>query len=108
MTIQYGSRIPDDVVQRLTAWYRVDPRGLILAPLPQGGKATNLQDKIVMSAWTADREDSSDPTSRITKQEGDLAVCSDFDEGSFDAFLSDFRGKGPEPFTLDQLMPGGN
>ena len=30
------------------------------------------------------------------------------DEGSFDAFLSDFRAKGPEPFTLDQLQPGGN
>jgi hypothetical protein len=108
VTIQYGSRVPDDVVQRLTAWYRVDPRGLILAPLPQGGKATSLQDRIVMTAWTADREDSNDPTSRITKQEGHLAVCTDFDEGSFDAFLSDYRAKGPEPFTLDQLMPGGN
>jgi hypothetical protein len=108
VTIQYGSQISDDVVQRLTAWYRVDPRGLILAPLPQTGKATSLQDKIVMTAWTADREDESDPTSRITKQEGHLAVCSTFDEGSFDAFLSDFRAKGPEPFRLDDLMPGGN
>jgi len=108
VTIQYGSQLPDDVIQRLTAWYRVDPRGLILAPLPQTGKATSLQDKIVMTAWTADREDANDPTSRITKQEGHLAVCSTFDEGSFDAFLSDFRANGPEPFRLDDLMPGGN
>ncbi len=108
ITIQYGPDVPEDVVQRLSAWYRVDPRGLLLAPLPENGKARPLADKITLTAWTADREDSSDPASTITKQEGHLAVCTTFDEDAFDAFLSDYRAKGPEPFSLDQLMPGGS
>ncbi len=108
VTIQYGSNVPDDVVQRLTSWYRVDPRGIIVAPLPTSGKAAGLQDVIVMTAWTAEHENENDPTSRIVSQEGHLAKCSTFDEDAFDDFLDDYRAKGPEPFALDDLMPGGS
>jgi hypothetical protein len=108
VTIQYGSKVPGDVVQRLTAWYRTDPRGLILAPLPTSGKAAGLQNEIVITAWTAERENPNDPGSRITKQEGHLARCSTFDEGAFSSFVDRYRAKGPEPFRLDDLMPGGS
>jgi hypothetical protein len=103
---QYGSDVPEEVVDRLVAWYRTDPRGLILAPLPDNEKAADLQDKIVLSAWVAELEDEDDPNSDIVKQEGVLGICSTFDEGDFNDFLDDFRAKGPERFELDQLQPG--
>ena len=106
ITIQYGSEVPDDVVQRLIGWYRTDPRGLILAPLPDEPEASDLQNSIVLTAWVAEREVADDPGSEITKQEGKLAVCSTFDEGEFDDFKDDYLAQGPELFSLDQLMPG--
>lgn len=106
ITIQYGADVPDDVVQRIVNWYRTDPRGFILAPLADEPEAEELADKIVLTAWVAEREIEDDPGAEITKQEGKLAVCSTFDEGAFDDFKDDYLARGPELFTLDQLMPG--
>jgi hypothetical protein len=106
VTIQYGADVPDDVVQRLVNWFRTDPRGLILAPLPEEDEAEDLQSSIVMTAWVAEREVADDPGSEITKQEGKLAVCSTFDEDAFDDFKEDNLARGPELFSLDDLMPG--
>ena len=66
----------------------------------------DLQNKIVMTAWVAEREVEDDPRSEITKQEGKLAVCDTFDEGAFDDFKDDHIARGPELFALDDLMPG--
>ena len=60
----------------------------------------------VTAPWVVERENPDDPGSRITQQEGKLAVCSDFEEDAFNDFLDDYRGKGPEGFTLDQMAPG--
>ena len=106
ITIQYGAEVPEDVVQRLVNWFRSDPRGLILAPLADEPEAEDLQDKIVLTAWVAEREVEDDPRSEITKQEGKLAVCDTFDEGAFDDFKDDHIARGPELFALDDLMPG--
>lgn len=106
ITIQYGPDVPDDVVQRLVNWYRADPAGLILAPLPDEEEAEPLADKIVMTAWFAEREFEDDPGSEITHQEGRLATCSTFDEDAFDDFKEENRARGPELFSLDDLMPG--
>ena len=105
--VQYGADVPDDVVQKLLAWYRVDPRGLVVAPLPATGQAAELKDKIALSAWVASRDgDPTDPNTRVTKQTGTLAICSTFDEDAFNSFIDDYRGKGPEYFPLDSLAPG--
>ena len=104
--VQYGPDVPEETIAALTAWYRVDPRGLILAPLPDVPEAAKYANDIVLSAWVADRDDPTDPASKITKQTGILGVCSTFDENAFDDFLSDNRAKGPELFSLDQLAPG--
>jgi hypothetical protein len=104
--VQYGPDVPEETIAALTSWYRVDPRGLVLAPLPDEPAAAKYDDSIVLTAWVADREDPTDPSAKITKQTGKLAVCSTFDEGAFDDFVSDNRAKGPELFLLDQLQPG--
>lgn len=106
ITIQYGPEVPDDTVQQLVNWYRTDPRGLILAPLPDEEEAEPLADSIVMTAWVAEREVADDPGSEITKQEGKQAVCSTFDEDAFEDFTDDYLARGPELFSLDDLMPG--
>jgi hypothetical protein len=106
VAIQYGPDVPDATVAEVVAWYRNDPRGLIVAPLPEDEEAEDLSDKIAMTAWVAEREDEDNPQSRITKQEGKLAICSTFDEDAFNDFLDDYRAHGPEGFALDQLAPG--
>jgi hypothetical protein len=106
VAVQYGKDVPEQTINELTAWYRTDPRGLIVAPLPDVKAAEELGDKIALTAWVAEREDEEDSFSRITKQEGKLAICSGFDEGAFNDFLDRYRAKGPELFELDQLQPG--
>ncbi len=108
VVIQYGRDVPERTISELVGWYRNDPRGVIVAPLPDTKKAAPLAGKITLAAWVAEREDDGDPTSRITKQEGKLAVCSRFDEDEFNAFLDSYRARGPELHTLDQMPPGSN
>lgn len=104
--VQYGPNVPDETIAALTAWYRADPRGLILAPLPEDPRAAKYADSIVLTAWVADRDDPTDPNEEPKKQTGVLATCSTFDAGAFDSFINTNRGHGPELFTLDQLAPG--
>jgi hypothetical protein len=86
VAIQYGNRVPPQTRDQLQEFYRKDPRGLIVAPLPA------LKDEIALTAWTA----------QFTKGGKDLiafgrvAKCSRFDAKAFDAFVSAFRFKGPE------------
>jgi hypothetical protein len=106
VAVQYGPGVSARTIQQLQEWYRTDPRGLILAPLPDVEQAAPLRNKIALTAWTADLEDESDPNSEIVRQEGVLAICSRFDRGAFDEFLDDYRAKGPERFPLEDLQPG--
>ncbi len=106
VAIQYGSEVPDETVAELVAWYRNDPRGLVVAPLPDTEEAEALSDKIALTAWVAERERPDDPGARITKQEGKLGICSTFEEDAFNDFLDKYRGRGPELAELDQLAPG--
>lgn len=83
IVIQYGSRVPRATVDRIAELYREDPNGMLVAPRPR------LGDKIALTAWTH------------------LSTCTRFDEGAFKAFRDAYRGKGPEPFAVDDLRPGG-
>jgi hypothetical protein len=85
VVVQYGDQVPDATVQEITAWYQDDPNGLVVAPLPA------LGNRIALTAWTH------------------LATCTDFDEGAFDDFVSDYRGPdgdAPEKIPLEALQPG--
>ncbi len=108
VAIQYGRDVPERIIRELVGWYRNDPRGIIVAPLPDTKKSAGLAGKITLAAWVAEREDDGDPRSRIEKQEGKLAICSRFDADEFNAFLESYRARGPELFTLDQMSPGSN
>jgi hypothetical protein len=91
----YGAKTPPDTVELLREIYDRDPRGLVVAPLPE------LGDKIALGAWTSPAPGSSELGT------GHLAKCTAVDKDAFEAFLSAFRGRGPEGESLDQLQPGG-
>ena len=83
IVIQYGDDVPDAAVDQLSEFYREDPNGMLVAPLPR------LGDDIALTAWTH------------------LAKCPRFSEEAFTAFRDAYRGKGPERFDVDDLQPGG-
>jgi hypothetical protein len=93
--ILYGPKSPPDTADRLRAIYDRDPRGLVVAPLP------GLGNKIALGAWTSPAPGSE------ANGIGHLALCTTVDEDAVLAFLSTFRGRGPESADLDLLQPGG-
>jgi hypothetical protein len=90
----YGPKAPADTKDRLREIYDRDPRGLVVAPLPE------LGEKIALGAWTGDSIGDNDFGT------GHLATCTKVDEEAVDAFLDAYRGRGPERAPLDALQPG--
>jgi hypothetical protein len=92
--ILYGPKTPADTVSRLRTIYDKDPRGLIVAPLPE------LGDKIALGAWTSDNPGSGQVGT------GHLAKCTQVSEKAVLAFIKAYRGRGPEGTPLNNLQPG--
>jgi hypothetical protein len=90
----YGSETPSNTTSLLRSIYDQDPRGLLVAPLPE------LGDTIALGAWTSDHPGSAEVGT------GHLAKCTHVDQDAFDAFIKAYRGRGPEGESLDQLQPG--
>lgn len=85
VAIQYGNRVSRATVDQVLRFYRDDPNGLIMAPLPQ------LGDKIALTAWTV-----VDPNAKQLFAKGRVAKCTHFGQKAFKAFLDAFRYRGPE------------
>ena len=92
MVVWYGSDVPPSTVAQLRSFYLEDPVGVLVSPLPR------LGDKIAATAWNAPPEGSGG--------QGILAECTTFDEDAFNAFRDEYRFKGPERFSPEQLQPG--
>ena len=82
IVVQYGDVVSEATITKILGWYRAEPNGMIVAPLPK------LEDKIALTAWTH------------------LATCSSFDEEAFSSFRDLYRFKGPERFPEELLTPG--
>jgi Protein of unknown function (DUF3105) len=96
IVIHYGKDVPDAEIEKIRSWYLEDPNGLLVAPLPA------LKNKIALTAWTT-------PDTGTTARDhgrGWLAVCPNFDEDGFSAFVDEHRYKGPERFEPETLVPG--
>jgi hypothetical protein len=96
--------VPRATVDQVLSFYRDDPNGLIVAPLPQ------LGDKIALTAWTV-----VNPDSQQLVAKGRVAKCTRFDQNAFETFLKAFRFRGPESclqkrqtgcYTSKDLEPG--
>jgi hypothetical protein len=97
IVIHYGPNVPNGTVEQLGEFYRDDPNGVVIAPL------ASLGDKISIAAWTFDLGRLND---RGYEGEGRLAILPRFDEDVFRAFVDEYRFKGPERFTAEDLQPG--
>ena len=97
VVIQYGRRVTPAEVTRMTDWYRDDPNGIIIAPLPELGRT------IALAAWNSE---SSGPGETAENAEGILARCTRFSEEAFDSFMDGYAFKGPERFRKEDLTPG--
>jgi hypothetical protein len=91
----YGSDVPADTPEKLRQVYDQDPRGLVVAPLPELGKT------IALGAWTSQHPGTADLGT------GHLAKCTQVNEKAFDAFIKTYRAHGPQGFPLNALQPGG-
>ena len=92
VVIQYGDDVPPAEVDAVVEWYREDPNGIVVAPLPELGR------DITLGAWTT--EDDDDPGT------GHLARCQTFERSAFDAFKNAYAFRGPERFPEELLAPG--
>jgi hypothetical protein len=82
IVIQYGSKVSQADVAKISDFYRSDPTALVVAPLPK------LGNKIALTAWTR------------------LGTCTRFSESAFKGFRDAYRYKGPEHFPPSALQPG--
>lgn len=90
----YGPKTPANTVSQLRVIYDKDPRGLIVAPLPELGA------EIALGAWTSNNPGSAELGT------GHLAKCTRVDQKAFLAFIKAYRGRGPEGVPLNSLQPG--
>jgi len=91
----YGSKTPSDTASLLQKIYDRDPRGLVVAPLPE------LGNKIALGGWTSRAPGSGQVGT------GHLAMCTQVNEKAVLAFIKAYRGRGPEGTPLNSLKPGG-
>jgi hypothetical protein len=79
--LQYGSKVSSAQIENITAWYRQDANGVVIAPLPK------LGNKIALTAWTQ------------------WAECTGFNEKAASAFRKAFRYHAPEKYPKSYLEP---
>jgi hypothetical protein len=96
----WGSKVTPATVQRLRAFYLLEPTGSFGTPYP------SLGSKIAITAWTGDP---------LKYQRngyyglGHIAICPRYDaatETAFTAFRKAYRGHGPEGIPLSADAPG--
>ena len=83
VVVQYGDKVAQADVDEIVAWYRDDPNGMIVAPLPE------LGGNLALTAWTHG-----------------LTCSQGFDGKAFSDFRDAYRFNGPESFDPDAMAPG--
>ena len=96
VVVHYGN-VPPAQIEAMREWWRDDPNGIVVSPLPSLGNG------IALTAWTADF---SGANQEATDQRGILARCPRFDPGAASAFVDEYGFRGPERFERSMLTPG--
>ncbi len=98
IVMHYGPDVPPAEVEKLRDFYRDDPNGMLLSPLPSAG------DKIVVSAWYYDEAKGADDDDY--RGEGKQVKGTKVDAGALEDFRDEFRYKGRERIPAENLQPG--
>jgi hypothetical protein len=99
VVVWYGSRLPAEERAKITAWYDKSPNGIVVTPIEDKRRYViypahdAMGSKVALTAWGGNGK-------------GYVAILPRFDEKAFDAFRNALRGRGPEPFPVNQLLPG--
>ncbi len=96
----WGNKVPSATVEKLRAFYNVEPTGSFGTPYPKLGQ------KVAISAWTGNP---ADYQQHGYYGFGHLAVCPSYSpatETAFTAFRKLYRGHGPEGIPLSADAEG--
>jgi len=92
--------------KQISDFYDESPNAMLVTPIENTTKGVTYPKhappdaKVFLTAWTTKQPGGySDATAAI-------ASCPHFSEQGFAAFRDEFRGKGPERFSVDTLKPG--
>jgi hypothetical protein len=99
IAVQYGENVPQEEIDAILDWFRADPNGKVVAPLP------DLDDEIALATWTAPDRVQAHEAGEDAGQ-GVVARCPAFDRRAFDAFKDRYGFRGPERFPRELLTPG--
>ena len=109
IAIWTGPDVSSTERQELTAFYDEDPNGIIVTPIVEPvqyvtfPKHEPLGSRIALTSWLAKASQGDGKA----ESRGVVAICPGFDRAAFAAFRDTLRGQGPEPFAVEDLMPGG-
>ena len=96
VVVQYGKDVSQEDLNSLLDWYRKDPNGIVIAPLPALGNT------IALAAWSAD---TNLKAGKVSNQRAHLAKCPGFDEKAVDSFANTYGFRGPEYHPRAVLTP---
>jgi Protein of unknown function (DUF3105) len=101
VVIQYGPGVSDADVRKLQSFFQDDPNGLVIAP------NSRLEKNFALTAWNAPPyERTETELENVDAGNGYVMTCTRFDQGAFEEFRDERRGKGGERFPVDELVPG--
>jgi hypothetical protein len=103
VVIWWGPGVPKATVDELERFYHEQPVAMLGTPY------SGLDDRIALTAWTADPAWKGEPGLAYKNHHyglGHIAVCPAFDQKAFAAFRDAFRGRSPQGFPLSGDRPG--
>jgi Protein of unknown function (DUF3105) len=92
---------------QISAFYDESPDAMLVTPIEDTAQGVTYPkhappgSKIFLTAWTVAIKNGN-----LTDGKNVIATCSRFDQKAFTAFRDEFRGKGPERFSVGSLTPG--
>jgi Protein of unknown function (DUF3105) len=105
--IWVGPDVPATERQQISKFYDESPNAMLATPIENTAQDVTYpkhaapDSKIFLTAWTVAIKNGNLATGTNV-----IATCTHFDEKAFKAFRDEFRGKGPERFSVGSLTPG--
>jgi uncharacterized protein DUF3105 len=108
IVIWIGPQVSAAERQKVSDFYDESPNGMLVTPIENTAKGVKYPKhappdaRIYLTAWTSEIK-----AGRAANEKNVIATCPRFDEKAFTAFRDEFRGTGPERYSVGDLAPGG-
>jgi Protein of unknown function (DUF3105) len=107
VVIWVGPKVSEADRATVGDFYDSSPNAVLVTPIQDTAKNVKYPkhappgSKLYLTAWTIEIKGG-----KFVNSKNVTATCPRFDEKAFAAFRDEFRGKGPERFPVDRLVPG--